>query len=64
MWTLTYSVNGKRCVEFIPEELVTVLRPLAEKGRAYKEAVHEVLTINAELVTLWKKQKAGRKPPR
>ena len=64
MWTLTFSVDGRRHVEFIPDRLVSELQPLAEAGRAYREAVHEVLTINAQLLTLWRKQQKGRKPTR
>lgn len=56
MWTLTYSVAGKRHVEFIPNDLVPTLRPLAEDGDAYLDAVRELLSINAQLVTLWREQ--------
>ena len=56
MWTLTYSVDGRRHVEFIPDELVALVTPLFEEGRAYRDAVQEILRINAELVTLWRKQ--------
>jgi hypothetical protein len=64
MWTLTYSVDGKRRVEFIPEELVAAVQPLAEQGRAFRDAVHEVLTINAQLMTLWREQQRARKATR
>lgn len=64
MWTLTYSVAGKRRVEFIPDDLVPQVQPLAETGRAYREAVREVLNINAQLLTLWRKQKKKRKSSR
>jgi len=64
MWTLTYSVDGERHVEFIPDRLVPQLQPLAAAGRAYRDAVHEVLTINAQLLSLWRKQQRGRKPAR
>ena len=56
MWTLTYSVGGVRRVEFIPNELVEEVDFLAERGRVFREAVAEILTINAQLVTLWRKQ--------
>lgn len=62
MWTLTYSVAGNRRVEFIPDDLVPLLEPLAEEGRAYKDALNELRTINAQLVSLWRKnQRAGKK---
>jgi hypothetical protein len=37
---------------------------LADRGRAYRDAVHEVLTINAQLVTLWREQQRARKSAR
>jgi hypothetical protein len=60
MWTLTYSVDGQRHVEFIPEALVPLLKPFAQEGRAYREAVAQVLTINAQLVSLWRQQQRDR----
>lgn len=64
MWTLTYSVGGNRRVEFIPEDLVPLVQPLAEEGRAYRAAAHEVLTINAQLMSLWRRQQRARKSAR
>lgn len=60
MWTLTYSVDGTRRVEFIPDDLAAVLQPLAQEGHAYRDAVAEVLTINAQLVSLWRQQQRQR----
>lgn len=64
MWTLTYSVDGQRHVEFIPDELVPWVTPWAEEGRAYREALGEIQTINAQLVTLWRKQRRARRRPK
>lgn len=64
MWTLTYRVEGAKHVEFIPADLVTVLEPLTEQGRAYREALREIMTINAQLVTLFREQQRTRKPRR
>jgi hypothetical protein len=61
MWTLTYSVGGKRRVEFIPADLVPVVQPLVEKGRAYRDAVAEVLAINAQLFSRWRRQKQRKR---
>jgi transposase-like protein len=66
MWTLTYSVEGKRCVEFVPDELLPRIAPLAKAGADYRNALSEILTINAQLLTMWRKQvrerrKAARK---
>lgn len=64
MWTLTYSVDGNRRVEHIPDDLATMLQPLAEQGRAYRNAVNELLALNAQLVTLWRKQQRAASSPR
>ena len=64
MWTLTYSVKGRRHVEFIPDELVPKIAPLAEEGRAYRDALSEIQTINAQLVTLWRRQLRSRRRPK
>lgn len=64
MWTLTYSAEGERHVEFIPEELLPILLPLAKVGREYRDAVAEVLTINARLVSLGRMQKRMKKKTR
>jgi hypothetical protein len=61
MWTLTYSVNGRRHVEFVPNDLVPQLAPLSEEGRDYRDALHEILTLNAQLVTLWRRQQSETK---
>ena len=60
MWTLTFSVNGKRKVEFVPESLVPLVEPLFDEGRAYRDALNEILTINAQLLRLWRRQQRAR----
>lgn len=60
MWTLTYSVQGSRRVEFIPTELLPQIAPLVEQGSAYREALREILTINARLLTMWRKQQRDK----
>ncbi len=56
MWSLTFMVKGKKRVERIPDEWVTQLRPLVKGGRLYKEAIAEVLTANAQLLALWRRE--------
>jgi len=60
MWTLTYSIDGRRRVEFLPDAAVALAKPLAEEGRAYRDALHEILAINAQLVSLWRKEQRAR----
>ena len=56
MWSLTFMVNGKRRVEFIPNDWVEEIRPLVEQGREFKDAVAEILAANAELLALLRRQ--------
>jgi len=51
---------GKKRVERIPKEWVEDVRRRAKSGRAYQDALREVLTVNAESLVLWRKQQ----PPR
>lgn len=60
-WQLTFRAEGKTRVERIPAEWVEDVRRRVEEGKAFRDAVSEVLTANAELLALEKKQR-GRKP--
>ena len=57
-WSLTFMANGKKRVERIPKQWVEQVRRRVEAGREFQDAVREVLTANAELLVLWRKQKA------
>jgi len=57
VWTLTFMADGKKRVERIPEAWVEEVRERVEAGRQFKEALTEVLTANAELLVLSRKQK-------
>jgi hypothetical protein len=59
-WQLTFMAGGKKRVERIPSEWVDEVRRRVEAGKAFKDAVAEVLIANAELLALEKKQR-GRK---
>jgi hypothetical protein len=56
LWSLTFMVQGKKRVERIPEEWVDEVRKRVDEGRRFKEALAEVLTSNAELLVLARKQ--------
>ena len=58
---MTFMVNGKKRVEWIPEEWVEQIRPLVDQGREYKQAVADVLAANAELLALWRKESAKKR---
>ena len=59
-WSLTFMAVGKKRVERIPKQWVDDVRRRVEAGRAFQDALREVLTANAELLVLWRKQQ----PPR
>lgn len=56
IWFLTFMVQGQKRVERIPAEWVGEVRRRVAAGRAFKEAVAEVFTANAELLVLWRRQ--------
>lgn len=56
LWSLTFMVDGKKRVERIPSDWVEQVRRRVEQGRAFKKAWSEVLTANAELLVLERRQ--------
>jgi hypothetical protein len=60
--TLTFMSHGKRRVERIPREWIEEVRRRVEAGHEFQDALREVLTANAELLVLARKQQ--RKPRR
>ncbi len=61
IWFLTFMAGGKKRVERIPAEWVQEVQRRVQAGRQFQEALREVLTANAELLVLWRKQQARRK---
>jgi len=55
-WSLTFMAAGKKRVERIPKDWVDDVRRRVEAGRAFQDALREVLTANAELLVLRRKQ--------
>ena len=53
---LTFMVDGRKRVERIPAAWVTDVRQRVQAGRAFKEAVAEVLAANAQLLVLERQQ--------
>lgn len=60
-WTLTYMRQAKKRTLHIPKDLVEEVRRRVEAGRAFLDAVREILSANAELLALAQQQKRGRK---
>jgi hypothetical protein len=57
IWFLTFMSGGKRRVERIPKPWVQEVGRQVEAGRAVQDAIKDLLTANAELLVLWRKQK-------
>jgi hypothetical protein len=57
IWFLTFMSGGKRRVERIPPEWVDEVRRQVDAGRALQDAIKDMLSANAELLVLWRKQK-------
>lgn len=55
-WQLTFMVARKKRVERIPAEWAEEVKGRVEAGRAFKDALAELLGVNAELLVLERKQ--------
>jgi len=51
-WALTFMVEGKKRVEYIPHELVDEVQRRMEAGNTYKRDVAELMAINAQMLIL------------
>jgi len=60
-WTLTFMVKGKRHVERIPREWVDDVRRRVQAGRAWQDALREVLAANAQLLVLARQQRRKKR---
>ena len=61
VWTLTFMVDGKKRTLHIPHDMVEEVQQRVAAGREFQQAVREVLTANAELLVLARKQ--GKRQP-
>ena len=56
-WSLTFMVKGRKRVERIPAEWADEVQRQVEAGRAFQDAVREVLAANAQLLVLARQQR-------
>ena len=61
IWFLTFMSRGQKRVERIPATWAEEVQRRVRAGRQFQDALREVLTANAELLVLWRKQQAQRK---
>ena len=59
IWFLTFMADGKRRVERIPQAWAEDVGHQVEAGRALQDAIKDMLTANAELLVLWRKQQGS-----
>jgi len=57
LWSLTFMLEGKKRVERVPDDWVDEVRRQVEAGRELKQTVAEFLAANAQLLTLWRRQR-------
>jgi hypothetical protein len=60
-WLLTFMKDRRKRVERIPEEWVPDVRRRVEEGRKLRAAIDEVLTANARLLVLLRKESTPRR---
>ena len=56
-WHLTVRIGGRARVIHIPAAWADTIRRRVEAGRAFQDAVRDVLATNAELLTLARQQR-------
>jgi len=56
-WSLTFMVQGTKRVLHVPADWVADIRQRVDAGRAFQDAVREVLAANAQLLMLARKQR-------
>ena len=61
VWTYTFMAQGKKRTQHIPKQMLEEVRRRVNAGRRFQDAVREVLTANAELLVLAKKQQRTRR---
>lgn len=57
-WFLTYMAEGSKRVEAIPAEWVEEVQRKVSEGQAAKQTLSDLLTANAELLSLERKERA------
>ena len=61
-WSLTFMVKGRKRVERIPADWAEAVQRQVDAGRAFQDAVRDVLAANAQLLVLARRQR--RRGPR
>lgn len=61
IWLLTYRVDGEKRSEVIPAASIRHLQPLVDQGRELRDAVAQLLSINAQLLRLGQKEQRAKR---
>jgi hypothetical protein len=59
-WSLTFMLKGHKRVERIPAAWAEAVQRQVQAGRAFQDAVREVLAANAQLLVLARQQQRAR----
>ena len=60
-WSLTFMLRGRKRVERIPADWAEEVQRQVQAGRAFQDAVRDVLAANAQLLVLARQQRRGRR---
>ena len=60
-WSLTFMKDGRKHVERIPEAWVPDVRRRVEEGRRLQDGIAEIMTANARLLVLVRKESTPRR---
>jgi hypothetical protein len=63
-WLLTFMLEGQKRVEAIPKEWVEEVQHRVAAGQAAKQALADILSANAELLVLERKERVRRRKKR
>jgi len=61
VWTYTFMSGGQKRTLHVPKQMVAELERRLAASRQFREAVREVMTANAELLALARKQQSRRR---
>lgn len=60
-WLLRFRLNGKSYVEYVPADWAETVRPFVEQAAEFKDALTELVALNAKLLGLWRHERRGRR---
>jgi hypothetical protein len=59
-WTLTYMCEGKKRVDYVSNDVVEQVQRQVAEGNVYKQGVAELMSINAQIALLERRERRRR----